>query len=232
MNYQRFIGILMLDTAFERVLGDAGNPESYHLPAKTAVVRNAGSTDIVRNGKPDPVLVSAFCEAARRLEADGAIALTSTCGFLMTVQKDIARSVSIPVMVSALSLFPLVRAMHGGRPVGIITASSEHLGSEVLDAAGIRPDQTAIAGMQDVEAFASSILVPKSGQNRTIRQSEIQSAVVAKAINLCRSTANISAILLECGNLPPYAQAIKAATGKPVYSILDGVRILVSESST
>ena len=226
-----FIGILMLDTAFERILGDAGNPDSYHMPAKTAVIRKAGSTDIVRNGKPDPVLVTAFCEAAQRLEAEGAVAITSTCGFLITAQQDIARSVQIPVMVSALSLFSLIRDLHGGRPIGIITASNAHLGSEVLAAARINPHQTAIAGMQDVEAFASSILVPKSQQAKTIRQSKIQSAVVNKAIELYRSVPEMAAILLECGNLPPYAQAIKTATGKPVYTILDGVRILVNQTS-
>lgn len=221
-----FIGILTLDTAFDRILGDAGNPDSYHLPAKAVVVQNAGSTDIVRNGKPDPVLLAAFCEAAQKLEAEGAIALTSTCGFLVTAQDDIARSVSIPVMVSALSLFPVVQAIHGGRPIGILTASSEHLGPAVLGAVNIQPDQVVIAGLQDVPEFAASILVPKSQQVHEIRQTEIQSAVVTKARHLCQSRPDIGAFLLECGNLPPYARAIEDATGKPVYSILDGARIL------
>ena len=74
-----FIGVLMLDTAFERILGDAGNPNSYHRPARTRVIELAGSTDIVRDGRPDPALVSAFCTAAKSLEAEGAVALTSTC---------------------------------------------------------------------------------------------------------------------------------------------------------
>ncbi len=222
-----FIGVLMLDTAFERVLGDAGNPASYHLPVKTFVVENADSTVIVRDGRPDPAMVAAFCAAAQKLEADGAIALTSTCGFLITAQQEIARSVCIPVMVSALSLFSLIRAMHGARPVGIMTASSKQLGPAVLGAAGILPDQAAIAGLQDEDAFARCFLAPKSQQSTSIDQPAIQSAVVKKAVALCQSTPVMSAILLECGNLPPYAQAIRAATGKPVYSILDGVRFLV-----
>lgn len=219
--------MLMLDTAFERVPGDAGNPASYPLPARTIIVRNADSTDIVRNGRPDPALLAAFCDAAIRLEADGAVALTSTCGFLITAQQEIARSVSIPVMVSALSLFPIIYTMHGSRPVGIMTASSKQLGSVVLDAAGIPSRQAAIAGMQDEQAFASCFLVPKPQQRRFIDQRAIETAVVKKAIALCQNTPGISAILLECGNLPPYTKAIESATGKPVYSILDGVRFLV-----
>lgn len=222
-----FIGVLMLDTAFERVLGDAGNPASYHLPVKTVVVENADSTVIVRDGRPDPAMVAAFCAAAQKLEADGAIALTSTCGFLITAQEDIARSVRIPVMVSALSLFPLVRAMHGARPVGIMTASSKQLGPAVLDVAGILPDQAAIAGLQDEDAFAACFLATKSQQRTSIDQPAIQSAVVKTAVSLCQCNPAMSAILLECGNLPPYAQAISTATGKSVYSILDGVRFMV-----
>lgn len=222
-----FIGVLMLDTAFERIPGDAGNPASYHHPARTAIVDKADSTVIVRDGKPDPAMLSAFCAAARQLESEGAIALTSTCGFLITAQQEIARSVRIPVMVSALSLFPLIRSVHGARKIGIMTASSRQLGPKVLHAAGITPDQVAIAGLEDEEAFASCFLVSKPEQRTVIDQRAIQAAVVKKAILLCEAHPELAAILLECGNLPPYAQAVEKATGKPVYSILDGIRLLV-----
>lgn len=221
-----FIGVLMLDTAFERILGDAGNPDSYHLPARVAVIENSDSTLIVRNGKPEDSMMAAFCKAAQLLEADGAIALTSTCGFLITSQEAIARCVNIPVMLSALTLFPLIRAVHGDRPVGIMTASRQQLGSVVLAAAGIQPEHTIIAGMEDEDCFASCFLLPKAQQRKSIDQQAIKSAVVHKAVSLCHANPDVSAILLECGNLPPYAQAIREATGKPVYSILDGVRLL------
>lgn len=221
-----FIGVLMLDTRFERIRGDAGNPESYHLPARTRVVRNADSTLIVRNGRPEPALLDAFCDAARALEAEGAVALTSTCGFLITAQQEIAGSVRIPVMLSALTLFPVIRVIHGERPVGILTASSEQLGSAILDAASIQPGQAVVSGLQDEEAFSSCFLAPRIQQRTSINQRAITSAVIQKATALCDATPQLSAILLECGNLPPYARAIMAATGKPVYSILDGARIL------
>ena len=222
-----FIGVLMLDTAFERIPGDAGNPGSYHLPARTMVIENADSTVIVRNGKPDSAMLSAFCAAARKLEAEGAIALASTCGFLVTAQEEIARSVRIPVMVSALSLFPLIRVAHGARPVGIMTASSRQLGPVVLQAAGIPPEQVAIAGLEDEDVFASCFLVSRLEQRTVIDQCAIQAAVVKKAMALCKANPELSAILLECGNLPPYSEAVMTATGKPVYSILDGLRLLV-----
>ena len=221
-----FIGVLMLDTAFERVVGDAGNPDSYHRPARLRVVENAGSPEIVRDGLPDPDLIAAFCLAAQELEAAGAVAITSTCGFLISVQDRIAAAVTVPVMVSALSLFPLIRAAHGNRPVGIITASRRQLGEAALAAAGILPDQVRIAGMEDCEAFAQAILVPKSDQPARLDREGIADAAVARARALCSETPDLGAILLECGNLPPYADAIAAATGRRVYSILDAARLI------
>ncbi|WP_393927881.1 aspartate/glutamate racemase family protein [Yoonia sp. R2-816] len=221
-----FIGVLMLDTAFERVIADAGNPDSYHRPARLRVVENAGSPEIVRDGLPSPELVDAFCLAAQELEAAGAVAITSTCGFLISVQDRIAAAVTVPVMVSALSLFPLIRAAHGNRPVGILTASRQQLGPKALGAAGAVPDQVRIAGLEDCPAFAQAILVRKSDQPARIDRQGIADAAVARALMLCDETPDLGAILLECGNLPPYADAITAATGKQVYSILDAARLI------
>ena len=221
-----FIGILSLDTAFERVRGDAGNVDSYHRPARLRVVPGAGSPDIVRDGRPDPALVAAFIAAARALEAEGAVALTSTCGFLVTVQTEIARAVRIPVMLSALSLFPTLRAAHGERPIGILTASRAGLGSTALHEAGIAPGEVRIAGMEDSPAFAAAFLAPKSEQLRRIDPTALRDAATARATALCDAHPDIAALLLECGNLPPYADAIAGATGRPVHSILDAARLI------
>ena len=223
-----FIGVLMLDTAFERVPGDAGHMGSYHMPARARVVAKAGSLDVVRNGLPSPDLIAGFCTAARALEAEGAVAITSTCGFLVTVQDQIAAAVRVPVMVSALSLFGLLRTAYGGRPIGILTASAPSLGALAHQAAGIAPGQARIMGMEDCAAFARAILVPKADQTR-IDQAAIEAAVVAKTQAMLRATPDLAAFLLECGNLPPYAAAIRAATGRPVYSVLTAVRMLTGQ---
>lgn len=222
----RHIGVLMLDTQFPRIMGDAGHPQSYHLPARLHVVTGAGSPEIVRNGLPSATLIDAFCAAARTLEAEGAIAITSTCGFLVTVQDQIAAAVQIPVVVSALSLFPALRAMHGNRPLGILTASAPSLGGAAQSAAGIGIGQAVIAGMQDCPAFANAILVAKDKQPATLDSAAISAAAAGKARTMIAAHPDIGAIILECGNLPPYADAIRSASGRPVYSILDAARMV------
>ena len=223
---QPFLGILMLDTQFPRILGDAGNVDSYDVPARTHVVAGIGSLDIVTDKALPEHVVAAFCAAAKELEADGAFAIVSTCGFLVTIQDRIAAAVDIPVMVSALSLYREICAKHGGKPVGILTASSDSLGAQALRAAHIDPLNVHIAGMQDCAAFTDAILQPKDQQPEVILSEQIEDFTVQQALSLLDKTPEIAAFLLECGNLPPYAKAIRQATGRPVYSILDGVEFM------
>lgn len=81
-------------------------------------------------------------------------------------------------------------------------------------------------GMEDCAAFARAFLVAKADQPAVIDQAAIEAAVVAKARALLAAEPNLAAFLLECGNLPPYAGAIRAATQRPVYSILTAAKLL------
>jgi len=155
------------------------------------------------------------------LESEGAKAIISTCGFLINAQKHIANSVDIPVMVSALSLFPKIKAKYLDSSIGIITASKESLGDCTLKAANIKKQDVHITGMEDCIPFVDSFLKEKNKQSLILDEKAIEAAVVAKATQLQKSHSNLSSFLLECGNLPPYSQAIQKATGLPVYSILN-----------
>ncbi|MGO4852853.1 aspartate/glutamate racemase family protein [Phaeovulum sp. W22_SRMD_FR3] len=221
-----FIGILSLDTRFPRIPGDAGHPDSYHLPARIRVVAGAGSPDIVRDGRPAPALVAAFIAAAQALEREGAVMLTSTCGFLITVQAEIAAAVRIPVVLSGLALVPLVRLMTGNRPVGILTASRPSLGTAALQAAGCTAEAVRIAGLEHEAAFAETFLTAKELQRQRLDPGEIEAAVTRAARGLVAAHPEIGALVLECGNLPPYAAAVRRAVGRPVFSILDAARLL------
>jgi len=106
-----FIGVLMLDTAFPRIRGDAGNPESYPMPVQVRRVAGADVPLIVRGAAPDAAMIQQFIDAAQELEAQGAVGIITTCGFLAHAQTGLAQGVHCPVLASALSLGPMVRAM-------------------------------------------------------------------------------------------------------------------------
>lgn len=222
-----FIGILSLDTRFPRIEGDAGNPASWPLPARVRVVRGAGPGEIVRDGRPDPALLARFREAAEAFDAEGAALIVSTCGFLVSVQAEISEGLRAPVLLSGLSLAPAVLAMLGGRPLGILTAKSTALGPQALAAAGVPPGRARIAGLEHAPLFAGTFLAPRHEQNELFEPAAMEAEVVGAACALALCAPDIGAILLECGNLPPYAAAIGRATGLPVVSILDGARMML-----
>jgi hypothetical protein len=225
-----FLGILMLDTAFPRPVGDVGNVDSFPCPARLKVVHGAGSLDIVRDGLPSETLINAFITAAQELEQAGAFAITSTCGFLISIEDQITAAVSIPVRTSGLSFYRDIVPLYPNKKIGILTASKPALGKMALQSAGIDPAKVAIAGMQNSTPFATMILRPKVDQPDHIDMQGIESDCIAQAKNLSAGTPDIAAFLLECGNLPPYADQISHATGLPVHSIISEIPTLIPSS--
>lgn len=221
-----FIGILSLDTCFPRIPGDAGNVESYHMPARVRIVPGTGPHQIVRSGQPAPQVVAAFRAAAEALVAEGACLITSTCGFLISAQREVARGLPVPVLLSGLSLLPVVRQMTGDAPVGVLTASARALGHDAIRAAGADPEAVRIGGMDASHLFTATFLSPKDVQPRDFNRAAMEVEVVAAARALVARAPEVAALVLECGNLPPYAEAIAHATGRPVFTILDAARLV------
>lgn len=221
-----FIGIVMLDTAFPRILGDVGNPATFPFPVRHRVVAGADVPAIVRQAAPDPTLMEGFVAAARELEAEGAVGIVTSCGFLSVAQDLLASSVGVPVIASALSLVPLVAAATGGRPVGIVTADAGSLSPAALAAAGIEPRSVRIAGMEASPHFRRLILATRSEQGRSIDVDAITAETVSVCEGLVHDDPAIGAFVFECTNLQPYAAAVTAATGRPVFGILHAAQTL------
>lgn len=152
---------------------------------------------VVKDATPERVvlnqaagLLTPFLEAAADLVAQGAEAITTNCGFLSLFQAELAAHVGVPVATSALLQVPWVQAMLApGQRVGIITVSATALTPRHLEAAGVPPD-TPIAGTE-LEA----------GQQLVTRHPDV------------------GAVVLECTNMPPYARALRAALGRPIFDI-------------
>ena len=215
-----FMGILMLDTAFPRPPGDIGNPATFQFPVKKEIVTGAHPDRIVLEDASR--WLPAFVEAARKLEQQGARLITTSCGFLAPFQQAIAAVVAVPVLTSSLHLYRQIAAtLEPGRQVGILTISAATLTVTHLQAAGIPPDAV-IAGMPETSRFRRTIL-----ENRTaldMEQAEAEHVAAARAMQAGHP--ELGAILLECTNMPPYAEPIARATGLPVYSLNDGLKAI------
>lgn len=205
------LGILVLDTSFERVTGDIGNPESFDYPVLHHVVPGASSERAL--GNHDDVLVDLFVEHAQKLVDAGAQAITTSCGFLARYQKTLARRISVKFSSSALCLLPDAQSHYG--EVGVITADSSRLGlAHFLNCSAQVPE--VIIGMEDREHFRSTIL----RQESPLSAERMREETLEATRDLLQAQPDLNAILLECTNLPPYRRDIEHATGLPVLDAL------------
>jgi len=214
MKAQPPLGILMLDTRFPRIEGDIGNPASFDFPVIYRTLEGIGPSDAVA-AHPDRARIEAALAAnAQKLAAAGAVGISTSCGFLALFQRELAALSPVPVATSALMMIPKLAP----RRIGVITASARNLTPAHFAAVGA-PEDTPVEGMPEVGAFAATFLA----NGTTLDRDAVERETIAAAQALL-ARQKLDAIVLECTNLPPYAQALREKTGVPVYDVLDLLR--------
>lgn len=215
-----FLGILMLQTRFPRPPGDIGHPASFAVPTRRLIVEGATPGRVVRQAADLRAsgLVERFIAAARQLEAEGAAAITTSCGFLVLFQRELQEAVRVPVVTSSLLMLPPLLA--AGRQAGVLTVSARHLGPAYLEAAGVPADRVAAIPVEGIAAdsvFATTVL----GDLPQWDAAQATADVVDAALRLRRrAPPELDTLVLECTNLPPYAAQIEQATGLQTVSLL------------
>jgi Asp/Glu/hydantoin racemase len=208
------LGILMLDTAFPRIEGDVGNPATWPCRVEFETAGGVGVDDAVRSRDPRRY-AEPFLEAAQRLQSRGVHLITTSCGFLILLQDRLRDAVRVPVLTSSLLQVPLVmRALGADARIGIMTFEGPSLSADHLGAAGIDASRVVIAGLEGT-AF-----------HRTIREDlaefDPEQALrdhLKVAKRLVAENPQIRALVFECHNMPPYAAAVREATGLPVFDV-------------
>ena len=114
------LGILMLDTRFPRIVGDIGNAASFDFPVIFRRMDGIGSADAVTAHPDRPRVLAALRANAEALAAEGAVGLSTSCGFLALYQDDLSAVSPVPVATSALLLIKQLK----GKRIGVITASA------------------------------------------------------------------------------------------------------------
>ncbi len=214
------LGVVMLDTRFPRPPGDVGHPDSWAVHVNFRIVKGVWPDKVVqsarglRAGRVVPGLVA----VVRGLEKTGVQAITTSCGFLVLLQKELQAAARIPVATSSLLLLP--RLLAEQPQVGVLTISAGKLGSEHLRCAGVpreRVKDVLVQGVDPQGEFAQAIL------NNRAQMDLAQAAddVVAAARALQARAPQLRTVVLECTNMPPYRAQIEAATGWQVLSLYD-----------
>ncbi len=209
-----FLGVLMLDTCFPRPVGDIGNPDTFArlgIPVCYQVVRGASPQRVVREA--DGQLIQPFVEAAQMLVEAGARLISTSCGFLARYQRELQAAVSVPVISS--SLLWLSAPELAGQCCGVLTIDAPAL--EASQFAGVGADPaTLVGGVAAGCEFQRRVI----GNQPCMDFRQAEQDVVSAALALTQKHPEITTLVLECTNMPPYAEAVRAATGKRVEHIV------------
>jgi Asp/Glu/hydantoin racemase len=210
------IGVLCLETYYGKVPGHIRNATTFHFPVTYKVVKGATPRNVVE--KADPSLVGSFVQAARELEQEGVRAITSSCGFLVLFQRELADSVHIPVFVSSLIQIPMVhRMLRKDQKVGILTASKNSLTEEHLRAVGADAVPVCVAGMEEQGEFREVIL---EGKRNELNMDRLAKEVLSVVDTLGEENPEMGALVIECTDLVSFAHWIQKRVRIPIFDVV------------
>jgi len=218
------LGIIMLDTQFPRPLGDVGHPETFGVSTHKDVLKGVWPARVVTSAASlrQARMVPGFQGIVRSMQMRGVQAVTTSCGFLVLLQKELQAVTKLPVVTSSLLQLPAL--LRQEQRVGVLTISASSLSHEHLRAAGVpreRLKDVIIQGMPPAGEFVTKIL----GNQPTLDMAQASSEAVAAALALKDRAPELKSLVLECTNLPPYQAAIEAATGWKVFSLQTDPRL-------
>ena len=199
------LGILMLDTRFPRIVGDIGNAQSFDFPVIFRRMEGIGSADAVTAHPDRPRVLAALEGNARALAAEGAIGLSTSCGFLALYQEDLSAVSPVPVATSALLHIKRL----AGRRVGVITASARNLTPAHFAAVGA-PTDTPFVGLPEGSSFAKTFI----GNATTLDRDEVEREVVAAARDLVAPERGPSPRPAPCRKAREAQRGLGAAAGR------------------
>mmetsp|Transcript_27955 Transcript_27955/g.50903 ORF Transcript_27955/g.50903 Transcript_27955/m.50903 type:complete len:636 (-) Transcript_27955:406-2313(-) len=222
------LGVVRLDYNYPPAPGDIDSPQSYAYDVYYRVVPGLTFT-MCQSGKMTPEVEKEFIEAINYLKNEKKVsAITGDCGFMMYFQALARQHCHLPILMSSLAQLPAVTcAFSKDELIAVFTANSETLTPMrglIKDECGVEPEEKrfVIVGCQDVPGFEAVAAGEK------VDVEKVTPGMVAKAKEVMTKHPGLRGILLECTELPPYADALRYATGLPVYDSITGCDLFMS----
>jgi len=199
----------------EELPGNSTNPKTFEFPVKYSRVKGANIHTILEN--PCQEVLQSMITEAHKMEEQGIKAITTSCGFNSVFQRELADCVNIPVFTSSLMQIPLIQNMlKKQQAVGVMTAKKSALSEHHLENAGVNkllPLQ--IQGLEVCTEWNKIFSSP----DEDIDIFTVENDIVSRACSMMESS-DIGAFVLECTDLPPFSNAVRKATGRPVFDFV------------
>ena len=219
------LGVLRLDYDYPPAKGDVDCPESFPYEVFYKVVPGL-TFEMCQSGVlTDDVKENLINSVQWLVEEKKVRGITGDCGFMMYYQSLVREITQIPVFMSALCQLPAVTCAYSGKEqIIIMTANGsalENMTELIRTECGVRQERYHIIGCEDVPGFEAVAL------GERVNTEEVEPGIVEKALEALRQFPQSRAFLLECTELPPYADAIRQKTGLPVFDAITACNFFI-----
>lgn len=222
------IGIIYIDDVYYPMLpGNIVNGYTFSFPVRLKAVEGLDCENLFNTAQDVGEKVLLACQ---KLEQEGVRAISAACGFFGNYQAEMAEKLSIPVALSSLVQLPWISTLlKKDQTIGVLTASKDSFTDKLLDSCGVSDEikkRLVVKDLGHEKEFSCIIEGRGEFHNGIVRQE-----VVGKVLEIITEYPQTGAILLECSDMPPYAYAVQAATGLPVFDFTTLIRWLHSATT-
>jgi len=213
------LGVVRLDYNYPPAKGDSDCPASFGYDVFFRVVPGL-TFEMAQAGKFTEAVERNFAEAIKYLELKGANAITGDCGFMMAFQVLARKIATRPIFMSSMVQCPIIAsAFDPKEKILVLTANGQTLKPQkevLLNSCGfdVDEDRFLIFGCQDIPGFDAV------AKGEAVPLDIVQPGIVKMTMEILKKQPLIQGILLECTELPPYADALRAATGLCVWDAI------------
>lgn len=226
-KHNPLLGILRLDYNYPAALGDIDHPDSFNYEVLYRPIPGL-TFEVCQSGDLTKEVIQECIEGVRFLERHHVSGITGDCGFMINIQNLIKENTHLPVFMSCLIQLPsIIQTLNSKEEIAIFTANANSLNIiEIeLDRLCNIPEHShrlKIVGCQDVPGFEAV------ARGEKVEIKKVETGIVKLAHNIIEKNPNIGCILLECTELPPYANSIREHTGLPVYDAITNCNSFMS----
>lgn len=205
-------GLVQLET----LQGNSTNPKSYPFPVRFNRIKGANIHTVLED--PSNEVLKNMIVESKKMISEGIEAITTSCGFNAIFQEELASALDVPVFTSSLLQVPMVHKMLGlEKSIAVITAKKSALKVEHLRAVGITDDiRLNILGMENSPEWNKIFTAPDDDVDLNV----IACEVIGTAKEAVSMDKDIGVFVLECTDLPPFADQIKKELHLPVFDFI------------
>ncbi|MCD8140715.1 MAG: aspartate/glutamate racemase family protein [Planctomycetaceae bacterium] len=212
------IGIMLLNVKYPIVPGNVANAYTFDFPVRYAKVT---TVDSPRLHSGDPTILDDLTAVGRELESDGVRAIICACGYFGYYQKGLAENLSVPVYASSLLQIPLIKVgLKKDQKIAVFNAVERRFTPELLKICGVDDPSIVIPKSMEFAEEFSAIPRDRPYMNNEVCRQEF----IKAARDIVKEHPEIGAILFECSDMPPYADAVSRAVNLPVFDFTTMIR--------